>query len=118
MTAQPLRLACEWLRRYAEGMRPSPQGLPLCEPVSNIARSVHRALLDIPYGETVSYKELAQRCGRPGAVRAVATAVARNRFLLLVPCHRVIGSDGNLRGYAAGLALQRRLLEEEGAWKH
>jgi methylated-DNA-[protein]-cysteine S-methyltransferase len=71
-------------------------------------------LTRIPYGETVSYAQLAASIGRPSAVRAVAMANARNPFTVLVPCHRVVGRDGSLTGYAGGLDVKRRLLELEG----
>lgn len=81
-------------------------------------REVWQALRAIPPGETVSYGALARRLGRPGAVRAVARANARNQLAIVVPCHRVIGADGSLTGYAGGLwrkqaliALERRLAE-------
>lgn len=75
---------------------------------------VWAALRGIPWGETVSYGELAARLGRPGAARAVGAANARNPVCLLVPCHRVIAADGGLHGYAFGEATKRWLLELEG----
>ncbi|MER7514828.1 methylated-DNA--[protein]-cysteine S-methyltransferase [Streptomyces sp. NPDC126499] len=79
-------------------------------------RRVWRALEEIPYGTTVSYGEIARRVGSPGAgVRAVGTAIGRNPLLVVRPCHRVIGADGALRGYAAGLDRKERLLGLEGA---
>ncbi|GAA3392242.1 methylated-DNA--[protein]-cysteine S-methyltransferase [Streptomyces roseoviridis] len=79
-------------------------------------RRVWRALEEIPYGTTVSYGEIARRVGSPGAgVRAVGTAIGRNPLLVVRPCHRVIGADGSLRGYAAGLERKERLLGLEGA---
>jgi methylated-DNA-[protein]-cysteine S-methyltransferase len=75
--------------------------------------AVWRALLAIPYGETVSYGELAARIGRPGAPRAVGVANARNPISVIVPCHRVIGADGSLTGYGGGLERKRLLLDLE-----
>jgi methylated-DNA-[protein]-cysteine S-methyltransferase len=75
---------------------------------------VWAALRGIPWGETVSYGELAARLGRPGAARAVGAANARNPVCLLVPCHRVIAADGRLHGYAFGTEKKRWLLELEG----
>lgn len=69
----------------------------------------------IPYGETRSYAELADELGNPSAIRALAAANGRNPVSILVPCHRVIGSDGSLVGYAGGLERKRLLLELEGA---
>jgi methylated-DNA-[protein]-cysteine S-methyltransferase len=74
---------------------------------------VWRALSDIPYGETVSYGELARRLGQPTAARAVGLANGRNPIAVIVPCHRVIGADGSLTGYGGGLERKRLLLELE-----
>jgi len=73
------------------------------------------ALLEIPYGETRSYSEIAARVGKPNAVRAVGSANGANPVSLVVPCHRVIAADGKLGGYGGGLALKRRLLAIEQA---
>lgn len=70
-------------------------------------------LRKIPYGTTVSYADLAQRIGRPDAVRAVANAVGANALSIFVPCHRVIGKDGTLTGYAGGLSAKQYLLQLE-----
>lgn len=79
-------------------------------------RRVWKALEAIPYGETVSYGQIAERIGSPGVgVRAVGTAIGRNPLLVLRPCHRVIGADGALRGYAGGVERKERLLGLEGA---
>ncbi|WP_293679520.1 methylated-DNA--[protein]-cysteine S-methyltransferase [uncultured Phenylobacterium sp.] len=78
-------------------------------------RQVWRALCAIPAGATLSYAALAQRIGRPTAVRAVGLANGSNPVALVVPCHRVIGSDGSLTGYGGGLHRKRWLLEHEGA---
>lgn len=79
-------------------------------------REVWQALQRIPYGTTCSYAELAQRIGRPRAVRAVGTANGANPIAIIVPCHRVIGSNGTLTGYAGGVERKQQLLELEGAW--
>ncbi|MBT2443353.1 methylated-DNA--[protein]-cysteine S-methyltransferase [Streptomyces sp. ISL-36] len=79
-------------------------------------RRVWRAVEDIPYGSTVSYGDIARQVGSSGAgVRAVGTAIGRNPLLVVRPCHRVVGADGALRGYAAGLERKERLLGLEGA---
>lgn len=75
---------------------------------------VWNQLRSIPFGETRSYAQVAAGIGRPGSSRAVGTATGRNPVPVVVPCHRVIGSNGRLVGYAGGLALKRRLLELEG----
>jgi O-6-methylguanine DNA methyltransferase len=78
-------------------------------------QDVWRTLQTIPYGEVWSYTQLAHAIGRPKAVRAVGAANALNPVAILVPCHRLIGSDGALRGYAGGLELKQQLLQLEGA---
>jgi methylated-DNA-[protein]-cysteine S-methyltransferase len=75
---------------------------------------VWHELLTIPYGETRSYAQIAEAIGRPKAVRAVGAANGSNPVAILVPCHRVIGSNGKLTGYGGGLPLKKRLLELEG----
>jgi methylated-DNA-[protein]-cysteine S-methyltransferase len=79
-------------------------------------REVWRTLCTIPGGETLSYAGLAERIGRPTAVRAVGLANGSNPVALVVPCHRVIGSDGSLTGYGGGLHRKRWLLDHEGAF--
>ncbi|UGS34345.1 methylated-DNA--[protein]-cysteine S-methyltransferase [Capillimicrobium parvum] len=76
---------------------------------------VWEALREIPYGETISYGELARRVGSPGAFRAVGLANGRNPLAIVVPCHRVIGADGGLTGYGGGLERKRWLLAHEAA---
>jgi methylated-DNA-[protein]-cysteine S-methyltransferase len=76
-------------------------------------RRVWDEVRSIPYGETATYAEIARRIGRPGASRAVGRANARNPVAVIVPCHRVIGSDGSLTGYAGGLEMKRALLDLE-----
>jgi methylated-DNA-[protein]-cysteine S-methyltransferase len=76
-------------------------------------RTVWHELTQIPYGETISYGELAQRIGRPDRARAVGTANGQNPIAVIVPCHRVIGANGKLVGYGGGLDNKRRLLELE-----
>jgi methylated-DNA-[protein]-cysteine S-methyltransferase len=78
-------------------------------------QSVWHALLAIPSGATTSYGVLSARIGKPAAVRAVGAAVGRNPVSVIVPCHRVLGSDGSLTGYAGGLARKTALLQLEGA---
>ena len=76
-------------------------------------QQVWNALTDIPYGATKSYKDIAQSIGKPQAVRAVAGAVGANGISILIPCHRVIGSDNSLTGYAGGLEAKKELLRIE-----
>jgi AraC family transcriptional regulator of adaptative response/methylated-DNA-[protein]-cysteine methyltransferase len=76
---------------------------------------VWRALRDIPVGSTVSYADIAQRLGAPRAVRAVAQACAANRLAIIIPCHRVVRSDGELSGYRWGIERKRTLLLREAS---
>lgn len=87
--------------------------VPLLFAGSDFQQSVWRELLSIPYGETISYGELAARLGKPKAVRAVANANGANAMAIFVPCHRVIGSDRSLTGYAGGLAAKEFLINLE-----
>ena len=101
------------LEEYFAGERRGFADIPLELRGSGFQRRVWRALTEIPYGETISYGELARRVGQPGQARAVGTANARNPIAVIVPCHRVIGADGSLTGYGGGLPLKRKLLEHE-----
>lgn len=75
--------------------------------------SVWQALLQIPYGETTTYKAIAERIGMPKAIRAVGTAVGKNPISVLIPCHRVISSDGTMGGYFWGLEKKKEILDHE-----
>lgn len=107
-----LTAAVAWLDGYFAGTRTA-FGLPLALAGTPFQERVWRALSDIPYGETVSYGELARRIGMPKAVRAVANANGANALSIFIPCHRVIGADHALTGYGGGLAVKRYLLEKE-----
>ena len=109
-----LDLAATQLREYLAGER-SAFDLPLRATGNAFEQLVWAELVRIPYGETTSYGEIARRIGHPGAARAVGRANARNPIAIVVPCHRVIGSDGSLTGYAGGLDLKRALLALETA---
>ena len=108
-----------WLARYFAGEKPEAD-LPLRAAGTAFQRAVWDLLKEIPYGTTATYGELAKRLaarrGRPCSARAVGAAVGRNPISLIVPCHRVLGADGSLTGYAGGLARKRALLRlERGA---
>ncbi len=91
--------------------------VPLVQPGTDFQRAVWRELRRIPFGATRSYAEMATNLGRPGAHRAIGHANGRNRIAIVVPCHRVIRTDGSLCGYAGGVWRKQRLLEiERGAW--
>ncbi|SEF22199.1 methylated-DNA-[protein]-cysteine S-methyltransferase [Amycolatopsis pretoriensis] len=105
-------LAETQLKEYFAGQRRE-FDLPLAFRGTPFQRSVWAALLDIPYGETASYGELAQLLGKPAAARAVGLANGKNPVSIIVPCHRVLGSAGSLTGYGGGLERKRYLLDFE-----
>ena len=100
------------LREYFAGSRRH-FDLPLAPEGTPFQRRVWSALLDIPYGQTISYGELASRIGQRSASRAVGLANGSNPLPIVIPCHRVIGSNGKLTGYGGGLAIKERLLTLE-----
>jgi methylated-DNA-[protein]-cysteine S-methyltransferase len=109
---RPLANARKQLREYFDGDRRE-FDLPLKLSGTEFQVSVLEALLGIPYGETTSYGEIARRIGRPKAVRAVGAANGRNPIPIVVPCHRVIGSTGDLTGFGGGLDTKEALLRLE-----
>jgi methylated-DNA-[protein]-cysteine S-methyltransferase len=100
------------LSEYFQGRRRT-FDLPLAPRGTQFQRHVWLALREIPYGETISYGELARRIGKPSASRAVGLANGANPLPIIVPCHRVIGADGTLTGFGGGLAVKRKLLALE-----
>jgi methylated-DNA-[protein]-cysteine S-methyltransferase len=109
----PLRRAMRELAEYFSGKRTrfivkvAPRG-------TQFQRAVWKAIAGVGFGQTLSYAELARRAGYPGSARAVGGATGRNPIGIIVPCHRIIGSNGALTGYAGGLAKKRALLVFEG----
>lgn len=108
-----LRQLQEELLEYCHGTRRS-FSLPLHLEGTDFQKAVWQRLTSIPYGRTVSYKQIADELNLANGSRAVGRAVAQNPILILVPCHRVIGNSGRLTGFAAGLELKEKLLELEG----
>jgi methylated-DNA-[protein]-cysteine S-methyltransferase len=105
---------CAMIAAYFEGELTALDGLPVAFATgTQFQLSVWRALREVPCGQTWSYGQLAQKIGRPTAVRAVGLANGANPVGLVVPCHRVIGSDGSLTGYGGGLHRKRWLLAHE-----
>jgi methylated-DNA-[protein]-cysteine S-methyltransferase len=108
----PLRQAKRELAEYFGGERErfetalAPEGTPF-------QRSVWKAISTVAFGETITYRELARRAGRPDSVRAAGAATGRNPISIIVPCHRIVGSSGGLTGYAGGLDRKRALLALE-----
>lgn len=113
-TSGVCRTAIEQLWEYFAGKRRE-FTLPIRFAGTEFQCHVWSELLKIPYGMTVSYAAIAQRIGNPKAVRAVSSAIATNPISIFVPCHRVIGSDNSLTGYAGGLAAKQTLLNIEAA---
>ena len=101
-----------WLDEFVSGKAPkqqlklNPQGTPF-------QKEVWKALLEVEFGKTESYQALSNRLGNPKAIRAVAAANGANPIAIVIPCHRIIGTDGGLTGYAGGLANKKLLLEHE-----
>jgi AraC family transcriptional regulator of adaptative response/methylated-DNA-[protein]-cysteine methyltransferase len=101
------------LRQYFAGTLKK-FSVPLVTPGTEFQKRAWSALIDIPYGSTRSYAEQARRINKPASVRAVARANGMNRVSIVIPCHRVVGSNGSLTGYGGGLWRKRWLLNHEG----
>ena len=109
----------KWLDAYFAGQNPNPSALPLAPQGSEFRKAVWHLLCDIPYGSTVTYgqlaKQIAAQMDKPTmSGQAVGGAVAHNPISIIIPCHRVVGGNGSLTGYAGGLARQIQLLTLEG----
>jgi AraC family transcriptional regulator of adaptative response/methylated-DNA-[protein]-cysteine methyltransferase len=102
----------EQLKEYFEGSRKE-FTVPLVTPGTDFQKAVWKELMNIPYGSTRSYLEQSVALGKPESIRAVANANGMNRISIIIPCHRVIGSDGNLTGYGGGLKRKKWLLDHE-----
>jgi methylated-DNA-[protein]-cysteine S-methyltransferase len=111
-----LRRAAAQLAAYFAGERKA-FDLPLAPAGTPFQKAVWKAIEGVPAGATISYAELARRAGHPGSARAAGAATGRNPLAIVVPCHRIVGSDGSLTGYAGGLDRKRALLalEADGA---
>ena len=107
-----------WLDRYFAGNAGDPRELPLGGELTEFQRLVRDELLDIPYGRTTTYGDvaarIARRTGRRQSARAVGGAVGRNPLGVIVPCHRVVGADGSLTGFVGGMSAKVALLRHEG----
>jgi methylated-DNA-[protein]-cysteine S-methyltransferase len=109
---KPFAEACRQLEQYFAGARKE-FDLPLHLSGTDFQVQVLEALQEIPYGQTTSYGEIAKRIGRPRAMRAVGAANGRNPIPIIIPCHRVIGSSGDLTGFGGGLDIKEALLRLE-----
>ncbi len=118
VTMQPLQIICiEQLIQYFNGERRN-FDLPLQQKGTEYQQKVWALLTEIPFGKTISYLKLAQQMGDINATRAVANANGQNKMMLLIPCHRVVGSKGELTGYAGKLWRKKWLLEHERKLYH
>jgi O-6-methylguanine DNA methyltransferase len=106
--------AIRQLSAYFDGTRRD-FDLPISPQGTDFQRLVWQHLLDIPFGQIISYQDLAKAIGKPEAIRAVGAANGQNPISIVVPCHRVLGSDGSLTGYGGGLWRKEWLLKHEGA---
>lgn len=107
--------ARNWLDRYFAGDSPAPNEIPLCPAGTAFQRQVWEILLRIPYGETVTYGQIAKQIGgKSMSAQAVGQAVGRNPISIIIPCHRVVGVNRKLTGYAGGLDKKIWLLRHEG----
>ena len=113
--AEPGAVWLAMLQRYFDGDIAALDAIPVDPGGTPFQADVWRALRQVPAGTTVSYGELARRIGRPSATRAVGLANGQNPIAVVIPCHRVIGSDGSLTGYGGGLDRKRWLLHHESA---
>lgn len=117
--ATPLHTqATAWLDRYFAGQHPDPRDLPLAPAGTPFQQQVFTILQTIPYGQTYTYQQIADRISATDhhtAPRAVGGAVGHNPISIIIPCHRVVGSDGNLTGYAGGIDRKIWLLHHESA---
>jgi methylated-DNA-[protein]-cysteine S-methyltransferase len=107
--------AARQLERYGSGECPARFDVPLDLQGTPFQRAVWQALLDVKPGDTRTYAEIARQVGAPQASRAAGAAIGRNPVAIIVPCHRIIGSDGSLTGFAGGLPRKEHLLQHEGA---
>lgn len=111
-----LLLAKKELEEYFSGERKK-FTIPIKQNETSFSSKVYKALLEIPYGETVSYKDIAEKIQSPKSYRAVGNANGNNDLSIIIPCHRVIASNGRLGGYSGGLGIKEFLLHHENKFK-
>lgn len=104
-----------WLEKYFNGDKPAISELPLAPIGTEFRQKVWQILCKIPYGEVCSYGDIARQLGKRMSAQAVGGAVGHNPISIIIPCHRVVGSNGDLTGYSGGVEIKARLLRHEGA---
>ena len=109
----------DWLNRYFDGMKPQISELPLAPIGGEFRQIVWKVLTEIPYGKVITYGELAQKIAKQRGIekmsaQAVGGAVGRNPISIIIPCHRVVGANGNLTGFSGGIQMKQQLLQHEG----
>ena len=109
-----IKEAILWLDAYFSGMQPSPDNLPLRPSGSAFQQRIWQLLLRIPYGQTVTYGQLAKQLSGSMSAQAVGQAVGKNPISIIIPCHRVLGTNNRLTGYAGGIEYKVALLKHEG----
>lgn len=109
-----IKLAKEWLINYFNG-KVTEVSFPVKQVTTPFQKKVYEATTSIPFGSTLSYKEVAEKTGSPKAFRAVGTALGKNNLLILMPCHRVINTGGGMGGFGGGIDVKIKLLKHEGA---
>ena len=107
-----------WLDAYFSGLGPDPNLLPLAPKGTPFQQAVWQQLLTIPYGGSRTYGDIARAIGNPQACQAVGQAVGRNPIGIIIPCHRILGADGQLTGFAWGIDKKKWLLRHEGVFFH
>ena len=119
---KPIQLTTLWLDAYFGGSKPSIHDLPIQASGTDFQQKCWQLLCDIPYGSTRTYKDLAEEIAKSSktgrmSCQAIGQAIGKNPILIIIPCHRIIGSNGKLTGYVGGLTLKRALLIHENAIK-
>lgn len=123
LESRPIRLALDWLAAYFAGKNPDASVVPLRPEVTAFRTQVLHELQQVPYGETTTYKALSDQLQKTSEIkinksRAIGNAVGHNPISLIIPCHRVVGSDGSLTGYAGGIERKKALLAMEQSNLH
>lgn len=116
---EPIKLTINWLKQYFAGKKPDPKTLPLAPRSTPYRNKVFKMMLNVPYGKMVTYNQIAKEINQLDpdnhtSARAIGGAVGHNPISIIIPCHRVVGANGNLTGYAGGIDRKIALLKLEG----